>query len=45
MATSAAKTIVPPKVDRAFNPGTMKLGHKTKFDGQYIEMFLARGVK
>ncbi|KAI8581580.1 hypothetical protein K450DRAFT_232013 [Umbelopsis ramanniana AG] len=32
MATSAAKTIVPPKVDRAFNPGTMKLGHKTKFD-------------
>ncbi|KAI9288198.1 hypothetical protein BC943DRAFT_186115 [Umbelopsis sp. AD052] len=32
MATSAAKTMVPPKADRAFNPGTMKLGHKTKFD-------------
>jgi hypothetical protein len=45
MATSAAKTIVPPKVDRASNPGSMKLGHKTKFDGQYIEIFLARDVK
>ncbi|CAO3669348.1 unnamed protein product [Umbelopsis ramanniana] len=32
LGTSASKQIVPPKVDRASQPGSMKLGHKTKFD-------------